>query len=99
MPGKLKKNLRICGVGLLAWTVIGLFFYTQSLTQKLSTHNPTPWSHYLTSWMSGVYICALATPVIFWLSRRFPIERRNWPRRTALHVLSNVVISIGELGL
>ena len=99
MPAMLKKNLRTWGVGLLVWTAVGLFFYTQSLTQKLSTHNPTPWWHYLTSWLTGVYVCALATPIIFWLGRRYPIERRNWPRRAALHLLFNIVLSTAELAL
>ena len=99
MAGGLKKNLRAWGVGLLVWTVVGLFFYTQSLTQKLSTHNPTPWWHYLTSWLTGVYICALATPLIFWLGRRFPIEWGNWPRRTALHLLFNIVLATAQLAL
>jgi two-component system, LytTR family, sensor kinase len=91
--------LRGAGVCLLAWTVVGLFYYTQSLTQKLASHNPTPWWQYLASWLSGVYICALATPVIFRLSRRFPIERANWPQRVALHCLTNAIIAIAELSL
>ena len=99
MQGALGKYVRNAAVCLLAWTVVGLFFYTQSLTQKISTHNATPWWQYLVSWLSGVYICALATPVLFSLSRRFPIERRNWLRPAALHLIFNAIIAIAELAL
>jgi hypothetical protein len=61
MQSGLKRSARGAAICLLAWTVVGLFFYTQSLTQKLSSHNPTASWRYLTSWLSGVYICALAT--------------------------------------
>jgi sensor histidine kinase YesM len=67
--------------------------------QKLLAHNPTSWWRYLASWLTGVYICALATPVIFRLSRRYPIERSNWPARVALHFFFNAVISISELAI
>jgi sensor histidine kinase YesM len=97
-PG-VKRDLRAASICLLAWTVVGLFFYSQSLTQKLLAHNPTPWWRYLASWLSGVYVCALATPLIFRLSRRFPIELGNWPGRAALHVLFNAIIAILELTL
>src|SRR5215471_10476659 len=99
MADALRKNLRTAGVCFLVWTAVGLFFYTQTLTQKQFVHNPTPWWRFLTQWLTGVYICALATPVIFSLSRRFPIERGNWARRSALHLLFNVVISIVESAL
>jgi sensor histidine kinase YesM len=99
MQSGLKRNARGAAVCLLGWTVVGLFFYTQSLTQKLSSHNPTPSWRYLTSWLSGVYICALATPVIFRLSRRYPIERANWLRRAALHAVFNAIIAIAELAI
>jgi signal transduction histidine kinase len=81
----------------LAWTVVGLFFFSQALTQKLFTHDPTPWWHYLVSWLVGVYTSAFLTPVILWLGRRFPIERRNWPRRIALHLLLSIAFSFTQL--
>jgi two-component system, LytTR family, sensor kinase len=37
--------------------------------------------------------------VIFSLSRRFPIERSNWPRRVALHCATNAVIAAVELAI
>ena len=81
----------------LAWTAMGLFFFTQSIWQKLFTREPTPWSHYLVSWLTGVYIWALITPAVLWLGRRFPIQRKNWPRRVALHLLLSLGVSVVQL--
>jgi sensor histidine kinase YesM len=99
MQAGLRKSVRAVSVCLGAWTAVGLFFYTQSLTQKLASHNPAPWWRYLASWMSGVYICALFTPLIFRLSRRYPVERENWPSRVALHLLSHSVIATAQLAI
>lgn len=76
---------------------MGLFFFTQGLTQKLMTRDLSPWWHYLISWLIGVYLCALFTPLIFWLGRRFPIERRNWVRRVGLHLLFSILFSFVEI--
>jgi len=92
-----KRNLRNYGLIFLAWTVVGIFFFTQSLTQKLFSRDPTPWWHFLVAWLAGVYTSACLTPVILWLGRRFPIERRNWLRRVALHLFFSVAFSFVQL--
>jgi two-component system LytT family sensor kinase len=84
---------------ILAWTAIGLFFFTQGLTQKILTGDKTPWWHYLAIWMSGVYLNAALTPGIIWLGARFPIERKRWLRRGLLHLLFSLMFSIVQIGL
>lgn len=51
----------------------------------------------LVSWSTGMFICALLTPVILWLGSHFAIERKNWPRRVALHLLCSAVFSVLQL--
>jgi len=51
------------------------------------------------SWMVGVNLWAILTPGLLWLGNRFPIERRNWLRRTALHLLFSIGISLGQLAV
>jgi sensor histidine kinase YesM len=99
MESTLKQDLRNYPLYFLIWTIIGVFFFSQGLTQKFFSHDPTPWWHYLLSWLVGVYLWALWTPGVFWLGRRFPIERRNWVRRVALHLLLGVVLSLGQLAV
>jgi two-component system LytT family sensor kinase len=97
MENTVRRNLRTYATYFLAWTALGLFMLSQDLARKLISHEPTPWWHYLVSWLTGMYIWALLTPVILWLGRRFPIERRNWARRVALHLLLSIGLSIFQL--
>jgi sensor histidine kinase YesM len=99
MDNAFKRDLRNYPLYFLLWTVLGLFYFSQGLTQKLVGHDPTPWWHYLLAWLSGVYIWALLTPVMLWLGRQFPIERRNWLWRITLHLLFSASFSTFELTL
>ena len=99
MDNAFKRDLRNYPLYFLLWTVLGLFYFSQGVTQKLLGHDPTPWWHYLVGWLLGVYVWAFLTPIILSLGRRFPIERRNWLRRTALQLLLSAVFSAFELTL
>jgi two-component system, LytTR family, sensor kinase len=97
MDNAFKRDLRNYPLYFLLWTVLGLFYFSQGVTQSLFGHDPTPWWHYLVGWLLGVYVWALLTPLILSLGRRFPIERRNWLRRTALQLFLSAVFSAFEL--
>ena len=99
MGNDFKRDLRNYPLYFLLWTVLGLFFFSQGLAQRLFRHDPTPWWHYLVGWLIGVYIWALLTPAILWLGRRFSIERHNWISRVALHLLLAAGFSAFELSL
>ncbi len=89
-----RRLLRI-GAIFLAWTAAGLFYLTQDLIRsKIFFRDPTPWWHYLLTWLSGVYLTAACTPLLLWLGRRFPIERRVWLRRILLHLSFSVVFAV-----
>ena len=97
MESALKRDLRNYPLYFLIWTIIGVFFFSQALSQKFFSRDPTPWWHYLISWLVGVYLWALLMPGILWLGRRFSIERRNWVRRVGLHLLLGVAVSLVQL--
>lgn len=99
MESSAKSDLRNYPLYFLIWTIIGIFFFSQGLTQKFVSHDPTPWWHYLLSWLVGVYIWALLTPAVFWIGRRFPIERLNLLGKIALHLLLSVAVAIAQLVL
>lgn len=99
MENGFKRDLRNYPLYFLMWTVLGLFYFSQALTQRLVSHDSTPWWYYLLGWLSGVYIWALLTPAMLWLGRQFPVERRNWFRRIALHLLLSAAFSAFELSL
>lgn len=81
------------------WTVFGLFFFTQGVTQKVFTGDPSPWWHHLAGWLIGAHIDALITPGIFWLSARLPLERRKWLGHASLHLVFSVCFAIVGLGI
>jgi signal transduction histidine kinase len=99
MENGFKRDLRNYPLYFLLWTVVGLFYFSQGLTQRFVSHDPTPWWHYLLAWLSGVYIWALLTPAMLWLGRQFPLESRNWSPRVALHLLLSAGFSAFELSL
>ena len=99
MENGLKRDLRNYPLYFLLWTVLGLFYFSQGLAQRIVWHDPTPWWHYLLAWLSGVYIWAFLTPAMLWLGRQFPVERRNWIPRIALHLLLSAAFSTFELSL
>jgi len=99
MENGLKRDLRDYPLFFLLWTVLGLFYFSQGLSQRLLFADPTPWWHYLVAWLIGAYIWALLTPAILFLGRRFPLERRNWLPHTALQLLLGAAFSTLELAL
>jgi two-component system, LytTR family, sensor kinase len=99
MRDRIERNLRNYAWYFLVWTVVGLFFFTQAITQKFISREPTPWSHYLVSWLVGVYVWALLTPLPLWLGKHLPIQHRNWVRRTVIHLICAIGISLGQLAI
>ena len=83
----------------LIWTLAGLFFFSESLSQGILLRDPTRWWTLLVRGVMGVYVLAAMSPVIFWLGRRFPIERRFWIRRVGSHLVFSAVFAFVELGV
>ncbi len=94
MTDESKKRIRQFALVVSAWTLVGIFFFSQGVTQKFFSRDPTPWWHYLVSWLTGVYVWAALTPLVLWLGNRFPIEKGKWLRRFALHLLFAFGIAI-----
>src|SRR6185369_11928592 len=67
------------------------------LVRNLMFRDSTPWWHLLVSWLLGAYISAALTPVMLWLGRRFPLERKRWVQRVALHLVFSVSLAIVHL--
>ncbi len=74
------------------WTVYGLISAAQQhASYSLSRGTALPWLTSLITQMPLAYACALATPGIHWLGRRFPFERRKWPLSLAVHLVASLV--------
>jgi two-component system, LytTR family, sensor kinase len=94
-----KHKLLTFGGFFLLWTALALFYFSQALAQKLAMRDPTPWWHYLMTWLVGFYIFGFLVIGVLWLGRQLPIRRRNWIRRTALHLLFSMCFSLLDLAI
>lgn len=99
MRNAVGRGLRNYGWYFLVWTLVGLFFFSQAITQRAISHDPTPWWHYLVAWIVGVELWAVLTPVPVWLGKRLPIQRAKWVRRTAIHLVFAVGLCLGQLAV
>jgi two-component system LytT family sensor kinase len=76
----------------VGWTLVGLFFTSQILVSYAYMKNSIPLTKALFWQLSICYLWALATPLVFWLARRFRIERQYWLRRILIHAVVGVVL-------
>ena len=74
------------------WTLVGLFFTSQILVSYAYMKSSIPVTKALFWQMSICYLWALATPLVFWLARRYRIERQHWLRRLLLHAVVGLVL-------
>jgi len=72
----------------IIWTFIGLCFAVYAYLNFLlqAPGKAGSWRGGVLAWeLAGWYIWGLLSPVIFWLARRFPLERRVWPMHFSIH--------------
>ena len=81
------------------WTLYGIFFAAQATIQQSYMGRPVTWWNNFAAWLICGYLWAALTPLILYLSRRFPIERRNWPKTAFLHFTSSIILVAILLGL
>jgi hypothetical protein len=69
------------------WTAYGLLGAAQEvLSYTLSRGEPMAWTKALLLQMPQAYLWALATPVIIWLGRRFPLALGRWVGSAIIHL-------------
>jgi sensor histidine kinase YesM len=83
----------------LAWTVMGLFFFSQGIIQKVLSGDPNPWWHHLTSWMVGVWLWFFCSIVVARLGRLFPLGQGRTARTVAIHLVLAVVVTVVQLAV
>jgi two-component sensor histidine kinase len=79
------------------WTLFGLFFASQEIVRYSYAGRPIEWGRMLTAWLVSAYIWAALTPLIFYLARRFPLERTHWRRSLFFHLAASVLFSVCEI--
>ena len=85
MPRISRESSRTWAITLAIWGVFGL---VAAATQKVNYQNrgiDLPYATSLLLFMPVAAYWALATPLIQWLGRRFPIDRGRWPLSLLVH--------------
>jgi hypothetical protein len=77
-----------------AWTLFGLFFAGQRYLVQSYLGREQPFREMLLNWLLCAYAWALLTPLVVWLGRKFPIDRRHWLAALLVHVPASVLVSI-----
>lgn len=84
---------------LLVWTLFGLLFAGQAYLGQAYLGRALSVRDALLRWMLCAYAWALLTPLVVWLNRRFPIDRRRWLAALIVHGVASLVFSIAGMGL
>jgi len=90
--------LRTFAIWLAFWTFVGLMFMGQDVTRRLFYGDPSLWTE-VGFWAMRVVLSAVLTLAILWLGANFPIEKRVWAPRIALHVLFSLCFGVVRTGL
>jgi two-component system LytT family sensor kinase len=91
-------SLRLALVRILAlWTLFGLFFSLQAYLARAYLGGGLPLGTALLRWLLCAYAWAILTPLVMWLSRRFPIgASRPW-RALGVHVPAAFAFSVAGM--
>jgi two-component sensor histidine kinase len=75
----------------LIWTLFGLWNFGVKITDKMANKDPLELRDQFTNEMTGAYSAFLLTPFLLWFMRKFPVQRKNAPRRIPLHILASAI--------
>lgn len=86
-------------VGFLAWTVLALLSASQFAVALSAEGRTFEWGRLVSGRLVDWYSCAVFTPFLFWLARRYPIDRLRWGRHVPLYLAVAAVASVGKFAL
>src|SRR6185295_11557736 len=82
-----------------AWTIFGLLLASQSYIQTALAGRQMPLFVALRPALLEAALWALTTIAIFWLARRFPLDRGRVLPGIAVHIVAAVVIALARTGV
>ena len=81
---------------ILGWAALTLLFTPEAYLYFYLRRQPIPWRETLQLTVVNSAIALLFLPAIVWLTRRFPVERKTWPRALLVHVPACLLFSMGH---
>lgn len=83
----------------LGWTAVGLFSTAQGYASAVLRGIDLELHWLLWVPMLSVWLWVLFTPAVWWLGRRFRIERRHLPRAVAVHLVASLALATVDGGV
>lgn len=80
-------------IGFVVWTLIGLSFAIRSYVNSVQAGTGITWQDFFSAYLIDFYVIGAASPVIFYLCRRFPIERGRIFAGLGIHFISSIVFT------
>src|SRR5687767_3493715 len=81
-------------LGVAAWTLIGVFFASQTYIGSSYAQTPLSWAQAFAVALTAWYVRAALSPIVRLLARRFVVSRSNLARRVLLHVGTGLAWSV-----
>ncbi len=79
------------------WTLFGLFFASQFALQNQLSENPISFWRILSWQLASGYAWFIVSPLIFWLSKRFPFDDNQWKASVPIHIVASIAVSLAIL--
>jgi two-component system, LytTR family, sensor kinase len=76
------------------WTLYGLISAAQSHYRFTLAGRTLSWADSLVAEVSFTWMWALATPVILWVGRRFPVRKSHWLLPLCVHLITALAVSV-----
>ncbi len=80
------------GLMVFGWMLLTLLLVLPGLVDMLAEDDAVDWPM-IVSQLLGWHLWALFVPIIWWAAEHFPLERRRWRSRIAIHVGLALVIT------
>lgn len=88
--GRIVKWLAIWAV----WTLFGLFFTTQLALQSQLWKTPVPFWRILSWQLVSGYVWFALSPLILFLTKKFPFEGSRWKVSLPVHIVAAIVVAL-----
>jgi len=97
MAGHSNKAYYKAAAIILFWTVFGLSFALQAYLANLYFQRHPSWWRTVSVWLIWSCGWAMLTPPVFWLARRYPLERGKILRSLLVHLVAGTIYSLLSL--
>jgi len=76
------------------WTLLGLFIGSKLVIEHRLYGQPYPWFKALWWWLMEAYVWGLLSLIVARVCRQLAMQRANWPRQVASHLVMGSALSV-----